>query len=70
GHTDSVGPEAYNLGLSERRAKAVVKYLTGKAIANNRVEVKWFGEAKPIESNATKEGRMANRRVEFEILEK
>ncbi len=70
GHTDSVGPEAYNLGLSERRAKAVVKYLTGKAIASNRVEVKWFGEAKPIESNATKEGRMANRRVEFEILEK
>jgi len=70
GHTDSVGPETYNLGLSEKRAKAVVNYLTGKAIESNRVEVKWFGEAKPIESNATKEGRMANRRVEFEILEK
>ncbi len=70
GHTDSTGPAEYNLGLSERRAKAVVKYLVDKNIATDRVEVKWFGETKPIESNATREGRRANRRVEFEILEK
>ncbi len=70
GFTDSTGPEDYNLGLSERRAKAVVKYLKGKNIASGRVEVKWFGEANPIETNTTKEGRSANRRVEFEIIEK
>ncbi|MCF6352123.1 MAG: OmpA family protein [Cyclobacteriaceae bacterium] len=70
GHTDSTGPDDYNMGLSERRAKAVVKYLVSKNIASDRVEVKWFGETKPIESNATREGRSANRRVEFEILEK
>ncbi len=70
GYTDSTGPESYNLGLSKRRAKAVVTYLTNGSIAEDRVDVKWFGEAQPIESNATKEGRRANRRVEFEILEK
>ncbi len=70
GHTDSTGPDEYNMGLSERRAKAVVKYLVSKNIVSDRIEVKWFGETKPIESNATREGRSANRRVEFEILEK
>ncbi len=70
GHTDNTGPDSYNMGLSEKRAKAVVKYLVSKNIANDRVEVKWFGETKPIESNENREGRSANRRVEFEILEK
>ena len=70
GYTDSTGPDAYNMGLSERRAKAVVKYLISKNIAIERVEVKWFGEASPVESNNSVTGRRANRRVEFKILEK
>lgn len=70
GYTDSTGPDEYNLGLSERRAKAVVQYLADKDINNDRLEVKWFGEANPVEPNSTLEGRRANRRVEFKILEK
>jgi outer membrane protein OmpA-like peptidoglycan-associated protein len=68
GHADATGPEAYNLGLSERRAKSVVRYLTDKGVAKDRVKVTFFGETKPVESNETKEGRRKNRRVEFKIL--
>ena len=69
GHTDATGPEAYNLGLSERRAKSVVKYLIEKGeFAKDRIQVAFFGETKPIETNETKEGRKKNRRVEFKIL--
>lgn len=68
GHTDSTGPEQYNLGLSERRARAVVKYLTGKDIGADRISTQYFGETKPVETNDTKDGRRKNRRVEFKIL--
>lgn len=68
GHTDATGPEQYNLGLSERRAKSVMNYLTGKGVSGERVTVVFFGEQKPVEDNATKEGRKKNRRVEFKIL--
>ncbi len=68
GHTDATGPEAYNLTLSERRAKAVVKYLVEKGVAQDRITTLFFGEEKPSESNETKEGRRKNRRVEFKIL--
>jgi OmpA-OmpF porin, OOP family len=68
GHTDNTGPERYNLGLSERRAKAVVKYLTGKEIKADRISTKFFGETKPVESNDTVDGRRKNRRVEFKIV--
>ncbi len=68
GHTDDRGRDAYNLGLSRRRAKAVVKYLVRKGVAANRLEAVGFGETKPIKSNDTKEGRAANRRVDFKIL--
>ncbi len=68
GHTDSTGPEVYNMGLSERRAKSVVRYLTDKGVAQPRIKVSFFGETKPVESNETKEGRRKNRRVEFKIL--
>jgi len=70
GHTDSTGPDEYNLDLSKRRANAVVTYLADKNIESSRIEVKAFGEANPVEPNATIEGRRANRRVEFKILEK
>jgi OmpA-OmpF porin, OOP family len=68
GHTDNVGPENYNLGLSERRAKAVVKYLTGKEITSDRISTQFFGETKPVDTNNTIDGRRRNRRVEFKIL--
>lgn len=68
GHTDSTGPEEYNLTLSERRAKAVVNYLSGKGVDTERLTVKFFGESQPTTSNDTREGRSKNRRVEFKII--
>jgi OOP family OmpA-OmpF porin len=68
GHTDSTGPEKYNLGLSYRRAESVKGYLTGNGIDANRLSVVGFGEAKPLVSNKTRAGRAVNRRVEFKVL--
>lgn len=68
GHTDNVGPDAYNMALSERRAKTVVAYLIRRGIAKERLAVQFFGETKPLETNETNEGREKNRRVEFKIL--
>lgn len=68
GHTDATGDSKYNMGLSKRRAAAVQKYLTGKNIDQSRISVLSYGESKPIETNATKEGRRKNRRVEFKIV--
>lgn len=68
GHTDSTGPEAYNLKLSQRRANAVKDYLVGKGVPGDRIYVEGKGEANPIASNATREGRAQNRRVEIEIV--
>lgn len=68
GHTDSTGPDDYNMWLSEWRANAVAKYLTQKSIEKNRVAVTFFGETKPTVSNDTKTGRDKNRRVEFKII--
>ncbi len=68
GHTDSMGPEAYNQTLSQRRARAVVTYLAEQGINTGRLKVEYFGESKPIDTNETSEGRSKNRRVEFKIL--
>ncbi len=68
GHADATGTEQYNLDLSRRRAAAVQKYITGKGVDQSRVSIAFFGESKPVESNATKEGRRKNRRVEFRIV--
>lgn len=66
GHTDSVGTDAYNQGLSERRAKTVYDYLTSKGIAADRLAgPNGYGEAKPIDTNETSEGRARNRRTEL-----
>lgn len=66
GHTDSIGTEAYNQNLSERRAKAVKKYLVNQAgIEDYRLSTVGYGESRPIDTNATKEGRQKNRRVEL-----
>lgn len=69
GHTDAIGAETYNLGLSERRAKSVMNYLIEKGnVEKANVTVVFFGEDKPLDTNETKEGRKKNRRVEFKIL--
>ena len=65
GHTDSVGTDAYNQRLSERRAKAVVAYLTKKGVHASRLTAIGFGEKNPAYSNDTSEERSKNRRVEL-----
>jgi outer membrane protein OmpA-like peptidoglycan-associated protein len=67
GHTDSVGGETYNLGLSQRRADAVRTILISKDISENRITAKGYGESLPVASNATSGGRQQNRRVEIVI---
>ncbi|MBK1895536.1 OmpA family protein [Chryseobacterium paridis] len=67
GHTDSVGKDAYNMSLSQRRADAVKAYLVSKGIASNRMFTKGEGKNMPVASNDTDEGRAKNRRVEFAI---
>jgi len=68
GHTDSVGTDAYNQKLSERRAAAVKAYLVSKGVAANRVYTEGKGEKSPVADNKTKEGRAKNRRVEVEVV--
>jgi OOP family OmpA-OmpF porin len=65
GHTDSVGGDAYNQRLSERRAQTVADYLVKLGVARSRLSVKGFGETKPVASNDTATGRAQNRRVEI-----
>jgi outer membrane protein OmpA-like peptidoglycan-associated protein len=67
GHADSTGSEAYNLGLSKRRAEAVRNFLVRQGIAANRIQLSWKGELEPIAPNTTEEGRAQNRRVEATI---
>ncbi|MEO6690224.1 MAG: OmpA family protein [Dokdonella sp.] len=68
GHTDSVGTDTYNQGLSERRAQIVSDYLTAHGVDASRITaVKGFGETAPIDTNATKEGRARNRRTEVKV---
>jgi outer membrane protein OmpA-like peptidoglycan-associated protein len=65
GHTDSTGTEGYNQRLSERRAESIKHYLVQKfGIEKERLATRGYGEAKPIASNETAEGRDKNRRVE------
>lgn len=68
GHTDNVGTATYNQQLSDKRAKAVVVYLTNKGINSSRLQHKGYGESQPIASNDTDEGKQKNRRTEFKIL--
>ena len=68
GHTDSIGTEAYNQKLSERRAASVKAYLVSLGIDPNRIYTEGKGKLQPIASNKTKEGRAQNRRVEIEIV--
>jgi len=67
GYTDSDGTDEYNLGLSRDRAAAVKTYLIGKGLAASRFTTTGMGEADPIASNETADGKSQNRRVEFAI---
>ncbi len=68
GHTDSIGPDAYNQPLSIKRADAVKAYLVSKGIEKNRVYTEGKGETSPVADNKTKEGQAKNRRVEVEVI--
>jgi outer membrane protein OmpA-like peptidoglycan-associated protein len=68
GHTDSVGSEAYNQKLSERRAQAVADYLISRGVSGTRLMVIGAGESHPVASNETEAGRAENRRVELTIV--
>lgn len=70
GHTDSEGTEASNRKLSQDRSNSVRAYLVEKGIDPGRVQSVGYGESKPVAANDTPEGRQANRRVEFTILQK
>lgn len=68
GHTDSVGSDAYNQKLSERRAQSVADYLVGAGVPqSNIVAVQGAGESQPVADNSTDSGRAQNRRVEVLI---
>lgn len=69
GHTDDVGDDASNMKLSHDRAKSVRDYLVSGGITSGRVQSKGYGESNPVATNDTAEGRQANRRTEFIILE-
>lgn len=65
GHTDSIGPDAYNQQLSERRAESVASYLESNGVSTGRVRAEGRGEHEPRDTNATAAGRQLNRRVEI-----
>ena len=68
GHTDSVGSDAYNQKLSDKRAHSVVEYLISNGIPRSSfVSVTGAGESKPVADNKTAEGRAMNRRTEIQI---
>ena len=69
GHTDSQGREEMNLSLSQARAKAVLVALKFERVRNENLTAKGYGESQPIADNETEEGREANRRIEFRLVD-
>ncbi|MES2488916.1 MAG: OmpA family protein [Pseudomonadota bacterium] len=67
GHTDDVGTEAYNLGLSERRANVVKTYLAGRGVDVSRLSAVGYGKTKPLSEGMSEEDRAKNRRVELNV---
>jgi outer membrane protein OmpA-like peptidoglycan-associated protein len=67
GHTDWIGSDSYNQKLSEKRAAAVANWLKEKGISSSRISTSGFGEASPVDTNETDEGRQNNRRVELVV---
>jgi outer membrane protein OmpA-like peptidoglycan-associated protein len=67
GHTDSIGTEEYNLGLSQRRAEAVYEFLGSQDVDPSRMSWEGYGEGRPVADNNSEEGRQRNRRVDLVI---
>lgn len=70
GHTDNKGSDDYNENLSQGRSQAVVDYIISQGIESFRLSAHGYGEAKPIDTNDSEEGRANNRRVEFTVMKK
>ena len=65
GHTDATNTDAYNLDLSQRRARSVLKWLKDHGVGADRLAAEGYGKARPVADNATPQGRALNRRVEL-----
>lgn len=70
GHTDNVGTDENNQGLSERRATAVRKFLLSEGVKESRLTEKGYGEAQPEADNNTSEGRARNRRIAYKAVKR
>ena len=68
GHTDAVGTDHYNIGLSERRAKAIKDYFKQQGIEPEKLEIDFKGERQPADTNDTANGKQRNRRVDFKFI--
>jgi OOP family OmpA-OmpF porin len=68
GNTDSVGTDAYNVALGQRRAQSVKAYLVSKGVDGSRVYTESKGKSNPVANNATAEGRAKNRRTDIEVV--
>jgi len=68
GNTDSVGTDAYNMALGQRRAQSVKAYLTSKGVDGSRIYTESKGKSNPVATNATAEGRAKNRRTDIEVV--
>jgi len=68
GNTDSIGTDAYNMALGQRRAQSVKTYLTSKGVDGSRIYTESKGKSNPVASNATAEGRAKNRRTDIEVV--
>src|SRR5690606_3971701 len=68
GHTDSTGPDTFNMTLSKQRAQSVSSYLSSQGISSGRFTTNWYGPNQPKYDNSTVEGRAKNRRVELAII--
>lgn len=67
GHTDYIGTDQYNLGLSMRRAYSIKNYLANRGVDRSNISIEGYGKQSPVASNETAAGRAQNRRVEFII---
>ena len=70
GHTDALGPDAYNIKLSKNRVAAVREFLLSNGIEDNRILIEALGEKVPVAENNSEAGRKKNRRVEVRFIEK
>lgn len=68
GNTDSVGTDAYNMALGQRRAQSVKAYLVSKGVDGSRIYTESKGKSNPVASNATAQGRAKNRRTDIEVV--